>query len=375
MTAYLGKPTGSNVHWVWSGSAWGLLPYGSSSGGGGSSSGTGSIISSGTLPLSWSGNLAEYVAFGTTSGTLTAFDDGTGYTFGSISYYNKLLTIKGVVFYYSSSTDRTIRASVWNNAGTRVASAYKTILANINPRFETIEFGTASWIIPHNQLGIAITVGIYMGMTGTWYIPRKTDPVIPSSWAWSPGVLQSSANDVRKFIAGDNRPTTNATAEWYPIGPVLDYGPIYVTGSGSTASSSSSTSQNLRLGIFHGTLSSPQGSSSLESVGMTYLDQTQIATGTRRYYFKAILAASTGSTIAYADLYDYNGIINGIPQPISGSVVTGSSATFTYLTKEITTIMSSVTGSGIIEARIWCTPTGTNNQSICKNARLEIDVT
>ncbi len=35
MTAYLGRPTGSNVHWVWNGSNWGLLPYG-----GGSSSGS-----------------------------------------------------------------------------------------------------------------------------------------------------------------------------------------------------------------------------------------------------------------------------------------------------------------------------------------------
>lgn len=35
MTAYLGKPTGSNVHWVWNGSSWGLLPYGGGSSGGG----------------------------------------------------------------------------------------------------------------------------------------------------------------------------------------------------------------------------------------------------------------------------------------------------------------------------------------------------
>jgi hypothetical protein len=122
--------------------------------------------------------------------------------------------------------------------------------------------------------------------------------------------------------------------------------------------------------IFHGNVSSPQSSGTKESIGMTYIDQTRLA-GTKNYYFRAILAASTGSTVAYLDLYDYNGIINGTPQPISGSVITGSSTSSTYFSIALP-VLTSVTGSGLIEARLWCTPTGTYNQAICKNAKLEV---
>jgi hypothetical protein len=114
----------------------------------------------------------------------------------------------------------------------------------------------------------------------------------------------------------------------------------------------------------------------MESIGMAYYDRSTLPTGTKRYFFRTILAVSvSGSTTAYADLYDYNGIINGIPQPISGTVVTGSTGTFVFFSREITTLMSSVTGSGLIEARIWCTPTGSNLSAICKSAALEIEMT
>lgn len=46
MTAYLGRPTGSNVHWVWTGSSWNLMAYG-----GGSSGGSSAVTSSVTTTL------------------------------------------------------------------------------------------------------------------------------------------------------------------------------------------------------------------------------------------------------------------------------------------------------------------------------------
>lgn len=133
--------------------------------------------------------------------------------------------------------------------------------------------------------------------------------------------------------------------------------------------------QSNKFNLMNGIATTDQGSGSNESLGMAYLDQTQLPSGTKKFYFRTILAPVSGTTVAYADLYDYNGIINGIPQPISGSVVTGSSTTFTYFSREITAALSSVTGSGIIEARFWCTPTGSNRAAIVKSAMLEVETT
>lgn len=109
----------------------------------------------------------------------------------------------------------------------------------------------------------------------------------------------------------------------------------------------------------------------MESVGMDYYDVAKVPLGATSYTFKAILATTAGTT-AYMDLYDYDGIVTGIPGPISGSVLTGSNQSYTYLTADLTPSLSAVTGSGIFEARIWCDPTGVSLNAICKNATLEI---
>lgn len=120
-----------------------------------------------------------------------------------------------------------------------------------------------------------------------------------------------------------------------------------------------------------GTVTSTQASGTMESVGMTYINQTAVDPSANSYYFNAILACTAG-TVAYVDLYDYNGIVNGSPGPISGSVLTGSSQSFTYLQADLTSTFNKVTGSGIIEARIWCDPTGPNLAAICKGINFDI---
>lgn len=123
--------------------------------------------------------------------------------------------------------------------------------------------------------------------------------------------------------------------------------------------------------ILAGTVTSLQGSGTMESVGMTYVNQTAVDPAANNYYFNAILATTSG-TVAYLDLYDYNGIVNGTPGPISGSVLTGSSESFTYVQADLTSTFNKVTGSGIIEARIWCSPTGSNLAGICKGINFDI---
>ena len=135
-------------------------------------------------------------------------------------------------------------------------------------------------------------------------------------------------------------------------------------------SSTGGGSNTINLQFLAGVVSSAAPSGSMESVGMDYLN-TSVLPVTPTYTFSAILATTLGTT-AYMDLYDYNGIFGGSPGPISGSVLTGSTQSYTYLTADITTAMTSPSGNGIIEARIWCDPTGSNLNAICKSARLTI---
>jgi hypothetical protein len=135
-------------------------------------------------------------------------------------------------------------------------------------------------------------------------------------------------------------------------------------------SSTGGGSSTINLQFLAGVVSSAAPSGSMESVGMDYLN-TSVLPVTPTYTFSAILATTLGTT-AYMDLYDYNGIFGGSPGPISGSVLTGSTQSYTYLTADITTAMTSPSGNGIIEARIWCDPTGSNLNAICKSARLTI---
>ena len=166
------------------------------------------------------------------------------------------------------------------------------------------------------------------------------------------GSLTQLVDGTSYLIAGNNITITSASN-----------GAVTIDATGGSAS--------YQLNMFAGTISSTAASASMESIGMDYFDISKVPGGATSYVFKAILATTAGTT-AYMDLYDYNGIVSGIPGPISGSVLTGSNQSYTYLTADITTALSAVTGSGIIEARIWCDPTGLNLNAISKNAKLEI---
>jgi hypothetical protein len=166
------------------------------------------------------------------------------------------------------------------------------------------------------------------------------------------GSLTTLVDGTSYLIAGNNITITSASN-----GSVT----IDATGGGSS----------YYLNFLAGTLSSTAASASMESVGMDYYDIAKVPPSATSYVFKAILATTAGTT-AYMDLYDYDGIVTGIPGPISGSVLTGSNQSYAYLTADLTPSLSVVTGSGIIEARIWCDPTGVSLNAICKNAKLEI---
>jgi hypothetical protein len=110
-------------------------------------------------------------------------------------------------------------------------------------------------------------------------------------------------------------------------------------------------------------VTSPQFSASKANLGVNFYDPTirNTTIGTIRYFLRANFAPVNGGGNAFVDLYDYNGIVTGIPGPISGSVLTASNpSALSHQSVELTSLFNAVTGSGIIMARAWSDPSGSN---------------
>lgn len=388
---------------VWTGNEWATLSL--SAGGGGAG---GAPTNASYVTISSNGTLTAERTLTGTSGQIAITDNGAN----STVVLSLISVISAGTFAYPSSVTvdaygriTAITAGSPSAGGGDTGAAYVTLALTSslsNERKLTVSGSTGLLLTDsgaNNDVTLSINNSLVATVTGTNF----SGPVLATGGL--SGSLQQLVNGTSFIMAGANVTVTSASngqitiastggsggggdpnASYVVMGTtsslsnerVLTAGAgisivdnVLGTGSPVTISVSGTFSSSLNIfNIFHGNISSPQSSGTKESIGMTYIDQTRLA-GTKNYYFRAILAASTGSTVSYLDLYDYNGIINGTPQPISGSVITGSSTSSTYFSIELP-ILTSVTGSGLIEARLWCTPTGTYNQAICKNAKLEV---
>jgi hypothetical protein len=118
-------------------------------------------------------------------------------------------------------------------------------------------------------------------------------------------------------------------------------------------------------------------SSSKLSMGAAYFDPAVINAfvGTKTYMWRVISDVSDIPVAAAFDLYDVNGIISGIPGIITGSIMSSSNLTLTQVQVNLTSQFASVTGSGILEARLWRSSdmsiSSTSSVSV-RNARLDI---
>lgn len=205
----------------------------------------------------------------------------------------------------------------------------------------------------NNNVTLSINDNIVATVSGTVF----TGPV--SASAGLSGSLQKIGPNLSYLVAGSNVIITTASN-----GQVNISAQFTITGSTTP----------YQFPIFHGTVSTPAASSSKYSAGMCYYDPTKVPTGNKTWYFRSIISPSTGSTIAYLELYDYNGIVSSPPIPIESSIVTASNASnFVYFEKNISNAMSGVVTPGIIEARMWCSPTGSSLEAILKNAKIDIE--
>jgi len=119
-------------------------------------------------------------------------------------------------------------------------------------------------------------------------------------------------------------------------------------------------------------------SGSKQSIGACLFNPTLLNafSGSRQYHFRAIIDSSEQPVSAAVDLYDVNGIIRFPPGIITGSVMSSSNPTMTSMSSNITSQLSLVTGSGIFEARLWKTVSGSLTSSVvCRNARIDVEYT
>jgi hypothetical protein len=117
-------------------------------------------------------------------------------------------------------------------------------------------------------------------------------------------------------------------------------------------------------------------SSSKKTIGATYFNPTLLATqgDSPIYWWRTILRTSETLVSAAIDLYDVNGIVTGLPGIITGSILSSSNQSPTFLEVDLSTELSSVTGSGVFEARIWKALSGSVTSSVaCYNAGIELE--
>lgn len=152
---------------------------------------------------------------------------------------------------------------------------------------------------------------------------------------------------------------------------------IHASGSGGAGFTTGSAIRRMEsIPLFIGTKQSAQDVDSKDSLGMNYFDPSKLNTsiGSVKYFFRGIFAPNNISLgVAHLDMYDYSGIILGYPGQVSGSIITNYSQSLGQYEADVSDAFLLVTGSGILEARMWVD--GLGNQSVVKNARLDIEWT
>jgi hypothetical protein len=184
------------------------------------------------------------------------------------------------------------------------------------------------------------------------------------------GSLQNLTNGRSYLVAGTNIVIVSASNGQITISS---------TASGSTSGSTgSSLTPVFNMPILVGTVTTNvAGIANKQSLGAIFFNPTLINrfSGSRRYFYRAIVDSSETAVSATVDLYDINGIITTLPGIITGSIMSSSQLTMTQLQSEVTSQLTGITGSGIFEARLWKTAnTLTTTSSVtCRSARLEVE--
>ena len=131
------------------------------------------------------------------------------------------------------------------------------------------------------------------------------------------------------------------------------------TGPAGTNSTSSNPMRVSRLWMAAGTDSTTQSLLSKKIIGSTRFAYTDFLTASKLWTFRATLQTTSPYQSASIDLYDADGIIIYPPAQVVGSELSTSGISPTQLSVDLTALFNTITGSGVIEARLWMYPSGT----------------
>lgn len=117
-----------------------------------------------------------------------------------------------------------------------------------------------------------------------------------------------------------------------------------------------------------------------QSLGSIFFNPTLIAkfSGSKRYFYRATVDTIETPVSAAVDLYDINAIVAFPPAVVVGTIMSSSNLMLSQLQVELTSLLTSVTGSGLLEARLWRTSLATlatTSSITCYGARLEVEFT
>lgn len=120
-------------------------------------------------------------------------------------------------------------------------------------------------------------------------------------------------------------------------------------------------------------------SASKQTLGMVYYDVNRVAgfIGTRRVFFRAIFDCVSVDTnlSAAVDINDYNGIFAFPPGPVTASFMSSSNPSAMQYQVDLTQAFQAVTGSGLLEARLWRTVSGSlASSATCRHATLDVEI-
>jgi hypothetical protein len=108
-----------------------------------------------------------------------------------------------------------------------------------------------------------------------------------------------------------------------------------------------------------GTDSTTQSILSKKIIGSTRFSYDDFLTASKLWTFRATIQTTSPFQSASIDLYDADGIITYPPAQVVGSTLSTSGVGPTQLSVNLTSLFNTITGSGVIEARLWMYPSGT----------------
>jgi hypothetical protein len=250
-----------------------------------------------------------------------------------------------------------------SQSGTDVSASYVTMGATGSLPNERVLTAGTGILLSDAGAGAAATLSINDNIVATVSGTRFTGPVVATGGL--SGSLQQLSSGGSYLVAGGNITIASQSNGQVVISAVTaSVSPVYefYALAGKQTTNTAHASDKLSIGAFYYNPS-------------VY---SAITGSIKRIYWRAILdvMSTEPNMSASVDLYDVNGAVAYPPAIVANSAISSSNQTMAQVEVDLTTTFSNITGSGIFEARLWRTVSGSLTSSVtCRSARLVIEST